>query len=178
MTSTYRGAWDAVANPKSAKEFAVDSTVAVEIGDIMWWDKRASVARSAADSTTWTGTTDGSQGKVAENFIGFARSAFAVGDLHAMVRIEARGVYRVPVTTAATFEVGDLINASKNPAGSVLYAQQVDKGALNVGEPTARARELAIGRAAKRYVAATNIVEVEIMGSREAGSNFRQYLTS
>jgi hypothetical protein len=116
---------------------------------------------------------------VAENFIGFARSAFAVGDMHALVRIEGRAVHRVPVTTAATFEVGDLVMPSKNPAGNYLFAQAVDKVAMGApGEPTILGRSLAIGRAAKRYVGVTNMLEIEILGNREAGGSIRNYLTS
>jgi len=181
MTSHYRGAWDSVANPKSSKEFPVDSAEATEIGDLMWWDDKLKVARSAAAASTWSGSQDGTQGKVAEHFIGIARSAFAVGDVSALVRIESRGVYRLPVTTAATFEVGDRVTASKDPAGNVLFAQQVDKGAVGPApayEPTIRSRELTIGRAAKRATTAVNIIEVEILGTREAGGSVRQYLTS
>ena len=175
MTSAYRGAW----GDKNPKEFAVDSTLAVEIGDLMWWDRINKVARSAGAVAAWTGSTAGSQGKVAENFIGLARSAFVVGDMHALIRIEGRGVHRLPVTTAATFEVGDLVSASKDPSGNVLFAQQIDKVAEGApGEPTVAGRLLAIGRVAKRYTVATNMVEVEIMGTREAGGSIRNYLTS
>jgi hypothetical protein len=179
MTSHYRGAWDSVANPKSAKEFAVDTAESTEIGDLMWWDKRFQVARPFGAASTWTGSTAGTQGKVAENFIGVARSAFTVGDPKALVRIEARGVYRLPVTTAALFEVGDLVTASKDPSGNLLFDQEVEKAALgDPGEPTVVAQTLAIGRAAKRSVSAVNVIEVEIHGTREAGANFRMYLSS
>ena len=178
--SAYRGAWDAVANPKSAKNFAIDTAEAVSVGDLMWWDKRFQVARPFSSTSAWTGSTAGSQGKVAENFIGVARSAHVLNDtVVTTVRIEARGVFRFPVTTAAAFEVGDLISASKDPAANLLLAQAVDKGALgDPGEPTGLAREIAIGKAAVRYTAASSIVEVEILGQREAGAGPRMYLTS
>ena len=177
MTSAYRGAW----GDKNPKEFPVSSAEATEIGDLMYWDAMSQVARPFSSTSAWTGTLAGTQGKVAENFIGLARSAFAVGDAHALVRIEGRAVHRLPVTTAATFEVGELVTASKNPAGNVLFAQQVDKGAVGVPpmyEPTIIARSLAIGRAAKRYAVAVNMLEVEILGTREAGGSIRNYLTS
>ena len=177
MTSIYRGAW----GEKNPKEFPVSSAEATEIGDLMYWDAASQVARPFSSTSAWTGTTAGTQGKVAENFIGLARSAFAVGDTHALVRIEGRGVFRNPVTTAATFEVGDLVTASKNPAGNVLYAQQIDKGAVGVApmyEPTILARSLAIGRIAKRAPVAVSIIEWEIMGTREPGGSIRNYLTS
>lgn len=177
MTSIYRGAW----GDKNPKEFAIDSAEATEIGDLMYWDQINKVARPFSATSAWTGSTAGTQGKVAETFIGVARSAFAVGDTKALVRIEGRGVFRLPVTTAALFEVGDLVTAAKDPGGNLLYAQQVEKGAVGVApayEFTVLARSLTIGRAAKRATVAVNIIEVEIMGTREAGGSIRNYLTS
>ena len=167
----YRGRWDDAANPKHAKEYPIDTTEETNVGDLMYWDNVSRVARPFGSSNGWTGSTDGSQGKVAENFIGVARSAHVANDtVNTVIRIEGRGVFGFPVTTAATFEVGDYVTASKDPSFSLLLDQAVDKAAADAsGEPTARAREVSIGRAAKRYVAATSILEVEIAGTKEAG---------
>jgi len=182
MTNIYRGRWDAFSNPKSGKQYAVLAADPIEIGDLLWFDKRTQTVKSFAHADAWTGSTDGSQGKVSENLVGVARSAHVLNDAaNLFVQVEARGVYAFIVTTAAIFEVGDLVNASKNPAGNLLFAQQVDKGAVTgniVVEFTPRAREIAIGKVAKRYTVASGNVEVEIMGTREAGGSPRLYLTS
>lgn len=168
----YRGRWDDVANPKHRKEYLIDTAQTIEVGDLMFWDNVYRLARAFGDSRGWTGTTDGSQGQVAENFIGVAASAHTANDTTVTTcRIEGKGVFAFPVTTAATFEVGDFVTASKDPAFSLLLDQAVDKGAVDASnEPTARSREISIGRAARRYAVATSIVEVEINGTREAGS--------
>lgn len=182
MTNIYRGRWDAFSNPKSGKTYAVLAADPIEIGDLLWFDKRTQTVKAFSHADAWTGTTDGSQGKVAENLVGVARSAHAANDaVNLTVQVEARGVFAFIVTTPATFEVGDLIIASKNPSFSLLYAQQVDKGAvLSVinAEPQIRTREIAIGKAAKRYSVASSNIEVEIMGTREAGGSPRLFLTS
>jgi hypothetical protein len=183
VTNIYRGRSDAFGNPKSMKQYAVLAADPIEIGDLVWFDKRTQTVKSFGHADAWTGTTDGAQGKVAENFGGVANSAHAANDSTLLtVQVEARGWYEFPLTTSATIEVGDLITASKNPAGNLLFAQQVDKGAVAssiIGtEPLARTREIAIGKAAKRYAVATASVIVEINGTREAGGGPRQFLTS
>jgi hypothetical protein len=172
MTSTYRGRWDDMSNPKHVKEYLIDTAATIEVGDLMWWDNVYRVARSFADARGWTGSTDGSQGQAAECFIGVAMSAHTANDtLNNTVRIAGKGVFGFTVTTAATFEVGDFVTASKDPSFSLLLDQAVDKSAVDASnEPTARGRELSIGRAAKRYGVATSVVEVEINGTKETGS--------
>lgn len=171
MTPPYRGRWDDMGNPKHAKEYPIDTAEAIEIGDLMFWDNVFRVARPFGSSRGWTGSLDGSQGQAAENFIGSARSAHTADDTaNTLVRIEGRGVFGYPVTTPATFEVGDYVTASKDPSFSLLLDQAVDKAAVDASnEVTARGREISIGRAAKRYTVATSIVEVEIAGTKEAG---------
>lgn len=167
----YRGRWDDMSNPQHVKEYPIDTTETTEVGDLMYWDNVSRVARPFGSSNAWTGTTDGAQGKVAENFIGVARSGHIANAADTTVRISGKGVFGLTVTTAATFEVGDYVTASKDPSFSLLLDAAVDKAAADAsGEPTARARELSIGRAAKRYTAATSILEVEICGTKEAGS--------
>jgi hypothetical protein len=168
---TYRGRWDDVANPKHGKDYSIDTAEAVAVGDLMYWDAVFKVARSASAARGWTGTTAGSQGQLAERFIGLARSAHVAGDtLVTSVRIEGKGVFALPVTTPATFEIGDYVTGSKNPSFSLLLAQAVDKAATDAsGEATPAGRELAIGIVTKKYAVATSIVEFEIFGTMEAG---------
>lgn len=171
MTNIYRNRWDAKSNPRSAKEYVCTLTEAVEIGDLMYWDNVTRTARPASSSDAWTGSEDGAKGKVAENLLGVARSAHAANDPNTLVRIEGRGVFAFELLTPTTFEVGDFVNAAKNPSFSLLYAQTVEKGATDASnEPTARAREISIGRIAKRSGSVTaSQVLVEIAGTREAG---------
>jgi hypothetical protein len=175
-----RSRWDAMANPKSVKEYGVLAADAIAVGDLCWIDKRTGTVKSFAHADAWTGSTAGSQGKVAENFVGVAMSAHAANDgANLTVRVAGKGVFGYPVTTAATFEVGDYITASKDPSGNLLFAQAVDKGALgDPGEPSGLTREICIGKAAKRYLVAASVIEVDIQGMREAGSGPRMYLTS
>lgn len=177
---TMRARWDSVANPKSLKEYAVLAADAVDVGDLCWFDKRTQTVKAFSHSDAWTGSTAGSQGKVAENFVGVAMSKHAANDaINLTVRVAAKGVFGYPLTTSAAIEVGDYLVASKDPSGNLLYAQQIDKGAIGAAdEPTGLARETCIGRAAKRYSVATGVVEMEIQGVREAGASPRQYLLS
>lgn len=180
--SPYRGRWDAMANPKSVKEYAVLSADPIAIGDLVWFDKRTQTVKAAAHADCWTGSTDGAQGKFAENFVGVARSAHAANDASNLkVRVESRGVYNFALSPSAIMEVGDLVNAVKDPAGNILLNGTVGKGAtisaINT-EHTTRAREIAIGRVAVRSTIAVDNVDVEIMGTREAGGGPRLYLTS
>lgn len=178
--SPYRGRWDAVANPKSAKQYAVLAADAIVIGDLVWFDKRTQTVKAFSHTDAWTGSTAGSQGKVAENFVGVARSAHAANDSTLLfVQVEARGEFDFPLDSSAIVEVGDLVTAAKDPAGNFLYAQRVAKGALgDPDEPTGLAREIAIGKIAKRSTVAVSDVVIEILGTREVGGTPRQYLTS
>jgi len=168
---TNRARWDDARNPKHTKEYLIDTAEEVNSGDLMYWDNVYRLARPFGSSHGWTGSLDGSQGQAAENFIGVAYSSHTAGDtLNNTVRISGRGVFGLPVTTAAAFEVGDYVTASKDPAGSLLLDQAVDKAATDASnEVTPRGREISIGRAAKRYASVTSILEVEISGTREAG---------
>lgn len=168
----YRGRWDDGANPKGKKQWPVDSADEIAVGDLMYWDWASRVARRFSHSDAWTGTLDGSQGKVAENFLGCAGSAHVAGDTaNTVIRIDSLGVFGMSVTTVATFEIGDYLTASKDPSYSLLLAQAVDKAATDAsGETTARGRELSIGRAMKREAVATSLVEMGIRGTREPGS--------
>ena len=181
---TYRARWDAVANPQGRKDYPIDITEAIAVGDLMWWDKRSQVARSFASASAWTGSTAGTQAKMAENFIGVAQSAHPLPDNpqrtdFTTCRIGGRGTYAYPLTTAVAVQVGDYVTASKDPSGNLMFAQQVDKGAIgDPGEHTSLARELAIGKITRTAPSSAPVAEFEILGTREAGGTARQYLTS
>lgn len=182
MSNIQRKRWDLAANGSGLLEYSVLAADAIEIGDLLWFDKRTQTVKSFAHADAWTGSTDGAQGKVAENFVGVAQSAHAANDSQNLtVRVHGRGTFEFLVGTAITFEVGDLVNAVKNPSFNLLYAQYVDRGAVISAintEHTTRAREIAIGKVAKRTTAASGVVVVEIQGTRVAGGGPRQYLTS
>ena len=167
-------------NPKSGKMYGVQSADPIAIGDMVWFDKRTQTVKAFSHADAWTGSTAGSQGKVAENFVGFAASAHTANDATiTLVRIEAKGVFGVALSPAAIVEVGDLVTATKDPAGNLLFAGTVSKGALGAAdEPTPATQTIAIGKVAKRYTIATSAVEIEIVGVREAGAGPRQYLVS
>jgi hypothetical protein len=167
MANVFRGRWDTKSNPKGVKEYAVDTAVAVEVGDLMWLD--TDDAKPASHANLWTGTEAGARGNLADKFIGIAVSGHAANDTTVTsVRVAGKGVWSMPVGTPATFEVGDHVGGDK-AAGSTLLAQSVEKV---TDESTA------IGRVAKRYPANTSIVHFEILGRGEAGGGNRAFRTS
>ena len=178
--SPSRSRWDSVANPKSTKNYAVLSADVIAIGDLVWFDKRTQTVKAFSHLDAWTGSTAGSQGKVAENFVGVASSAHVANDATVTtVRVEAKGMVDYPLDISAIVEIGDLVTAAKDPAGNFLYAQRVAKGALgDPDEPTSLAREIAIGKVAIRSTVAVADCAFEILGMREAGGGPRMYLTS
>lgn len=186
---TMRARWDAMANPKSIKEYqAPDEDVAV--GDLMWYDRRGltgvagGVARPFSSTSLWTGTTAGTLARAAECFIGVAMSAHNNSNPGRTegggIRIAGAGVFGYPTDTPYTFDIGDLIIGVKDPSGNKLYAQVVAKGALGADPQdfTSLAREEAIGKAHRRYAAFSGVVEFEIKGIHESGGSVRQFLTS
>lgn len=179
--SPYRGRWDAMANPRGTKNYAVLSADAITIGDLCWFDKRTQTVKAFSHTDAWTGSTAGSQGKVAENFVGVALSAHSANDTTVTtVRIESKGTFDHPLDSSAIVEIGDLVTPAKDPAGNFLYAQRVAKGAIGAdpNEPTAFAREIAIGKIAVRSTVAVSDVVYEIFGMRDAGATPKMYLTS
>ena len=174
MANIHRQRWDFKANPASIKEYPVDAAVEIEIGDLCWLN--VDDARPASHSSLWQSvpagfSSPGSSGvsaadseratrrRLSERFLGFAVSAKAGTSATGSVRIAGRGTYALPVGTATTFEIGDLIGGDK-ASGNTLLAQSVEK----VTEPSE-----AIGRAVKRYTANVSLVEFEIEGRAEHG---------
>jgi hypothetical protein len=186
---SYRARWDAMANPKSVKEYqAPDEAVAV--GDLMWYDRRGltgvagGVARPFSSTSAWTGSADGTRARVAEAFLGVAMSAHDPNNPGRTegngIRIAGAGVFGYPCDTPYTFDIGDLIVPVKDPSGNKLYAQVVAKGALGADPQdfAGLSREVAIGKAHRRYAAVSGVVEFQINGIHESGAGPRQFLTS
>lgn len=167
MTNIHRERWDARANPKSIKEFDVDSAVAIEVGDIVC--QVTDDARPASNTGLWTGGAAGTRGNVAMKFVGIAMSSKSSTSATGKVRVAGKGVFSMPVNTGTTFEIGDLVGAVQDGSNSYMLAQQV----MKVTDPAE-----AIGKVVKRYSVATSIVEFEILSNADAGGGFRAFLTS
>lgn len=179
---SYRARWDLTGNPKSLKQYRYASGDAPAIGDLMWYDRRGvsgvagGCARPFSSTSAWTGSTAGSQAKVAEAFLGVCQS---VDTVNLLCSITGRGVVGMPTDTPYTFDVGDLIVPVKDPSGNLLYSQVVAKGTVTGPQDfNSLSREIAIGKAHKRYAAVSGVVEFEICGIHESGAGPRQFLTS
>jgi hypothetical protein len=160
--------------------YAVLAADAIDIGSMCWFDKRTQTVKMFSHLDAWTGSTAGAQGKVAENFVGVATSAHVANDAGVtVVRIACKGAVDMLLSPSAIVEIGDVVTAAKDPAGNFLLANTVAKGSLgDPDEPTALARELAVGRVAIRSTVAISDVVFEYVGTREAGSPVRQGLSS
>lgn len=161
---------DVKSNPKGQMTFAIDSATTVAVGDLMWHD--TDDAKPASHTNLWTGTEAGSAGKLAEKFLGVARSAHSSSSPNLYVanrttiEVETMGVYEYPCTSA-TFEVGDLVRGKKDTGNSFL-AQEVEKTTVE---------SLAIGKVVKRYATATTRVEFQILGVVNPGGR-KAFLSS
>src|SRR5262245_57243082 len=100
--SIYRGRWDAMGNPKGIKTYAVLAADPISTGDLVWFDKRTQTVKAFSHADAWTGSQDGAQGKVAENFVGVAASAHAANDsANLLVQVEARGEFGFALDSSA-----------------------------------------------------------------------------
>jgi len=179
MANVMRKRWDLRANPAWILEFRVLDATAVEIGDLMWMDPGAIKAspsndvKPASHADLWTGSLAGTQGKLAEHFVGVAMESKVASDGKLTCRVACRGVFGLPVTTATTFDQGDLIAGSRNGGLNLLHAQQADKIA-----DTPVNKGLAIGKATKRYTTNVSVIETEIGGQPVAGGGWKAFLSS
>lgn len=183
MSNIQRQRWDLMANPASQKTFTCLDTDTIEVGDLMWMQKgtpsdptTAKVVRPASATALWTGTLAGTQGKLAENFVGVAVSAKYANDGNVKVQVAGRGTFGYPCPSA-TYEIGDLVGGSRDGGSNFLKDQEVVKiaqGAV-LGALT---ESMAIGKVNKQYVAATTLVEFEICGRAEAAGGVRAFLSS
>jgi hypothetical protein len=134
---------------------AVDAATVIEIGDLLYQDTDdAKPASSQADG----GTETANQDTFADKFLGVAMQRSRSGET-APVRVATTGVFEFDCPSG-TFELGDLIGADENAAGTALLNQQVAKVSLS---------RYAIARIAKRQSAATTNVLVDIRSTIMTG---------
>ena len=170
MADVMRKVKDFRADPASIREFSVDASITVEIGDLMWLN--VDDARPASNTALWTGGLAGTQGNLAHKFIGVAMSRLesaAAGT----VRVATRGVFKFTLTTGTTWEVGALVAGSRDGSNNYLLDQEV----VVIADSQAN-QGLAIGRATKRETVSKTQIEFEIVGATAAGGGFRAFLTS
>jgi hypothetical protein len=134
---------------------AVDSATVIEIGDIVWQD---SDDAKPASGLTNRGSQTANQEALAHAFLGVAMQRSRDGD-SAPIRVATTGVFELDCASAS-FELGDMVGANKNAANDGLLSQQVVKVSQS---------KYAIGRIAKREVAATTSVLVDIRSTVMTG---------
>ncbi len=133
----------------------VDSTTVIEIGDLLYLvtdDVRP--AANQADQ----GTKGSNQQLFHDNFAGVAMQASRDGDTQP-IRVATTGVFEFDCVST-TLEVGDLIGADENVAGTALLNGTVAK---------VTTADSAIGRCAKRLNPAGTRVLVDIVSSMLKG---------
>ena len=170
MANVMRKIKDFKADPAAIREFAVDASVTIEVGDLLWYT--GDDVRPMSHSDIWTGTLAGSEGKAAEKFAGVAMSAksSAVAD---KVRVACRGVFKFPLDAAATAEIGDLVKVSRDGSSNFFLDQTVTKMTN-----TPANQGSAIGIVAQREATAVNDLLVEFQSSVVEGGGAKAFLTS
>jgi hypothetical protein len=129
----------------------VDSATVIEIGDMLYLD--TDDAKPAASQTD-QGTEGSNQQLFHDNFAGVAMQASRSGDTQP-IRVATTGVFEFDCVST-TLEVGDMMGADENGAGTALLNGTVAK----VTNANA-----AIGRCAKRLNPAGTRVLVDIVSS-------------
>ncbi len=134
---------------------AVDAETVIEIGDLVYQD--ADDAKPAALLPD-QGNQAANQDLFTFDFLGVAmqRSRAGVAD---SIRVATTGVFELDCP-GGTFELGDLVGANENSAGTALVNQQVTK---------VDAARYAIGRVAKRVPHAATTVLVDIRSTVMTG---------
>jgi hypothetical protein len=134
---------------------SVDAASVIEIGDLVWQDTDdAKPASAQADRSSETAN----QELFAFYFLGVAMQRSRSGEA-APIRVATTGVFELDCPSS-TFELGDLVGADENSAGTALLNQQVAK----VGDS-----KYAIGRAARRAAAVATSVLVDIRSTVMTG---------
>ena len=101
---------------------AVDAATVIDIGDLVWQD--TDDAKPAAGQTNH-GSKAANQKALADAFLGVAMQRSRSGDT-APIRVATTGVFEFDCASD-TFELGDLVGAETNAAGTALLNQQVAK---------------------------------------------------
>jgi hypothetical protein len=129
----------------------VDSATVIEIGDLVYLDTDdAKPASAQADQ----GTEAANQQLFHDSFAGIAMQASPSGETQP-IRVATTGVFEFDCVST-TFEVGDLIGADENGAGTALEGQ-VAAAVAGV--------DAAIGRCAKRLNPAGTRVLVDVVST-------------
>jgi hypothetical protein len=134
---------------------AVDSNTVIEIGDLVFQDHDD--AKPASEQND-QGSETANQELFADLFLGVAMQRSRAGDSDP-IRVATTGVFEFDCP-ASTFELGDVVGADENAAGTALLDQQVAK----VSAP-----RYAIGRAARRESASTTAVLIDIRSTVMTG---------
>ncbi len=134
---------------------AVDSTTAIEIGDMVYLDTDdAKPASSQADQ----GTEPANQSLLAVSFLGVAMQRSRSGDTDP-IRVATTGVFEFDCPST-TYELGDLVGADEAASGTALENQQIAK---------VSAAQYAIARIARRAPVATTNVLVDVRSTVMTG---------
>ena len=129
----------------------VDSTTVLEIGDLVYLDTDdAKPASAQADQ----GTESANQQMFHNKFAGVAMQASANGDVQP-IRVATTGVFEFDCVST-TLEVGDLMGADENGAGTALLNQTIAK---------VTGVNASVGRCAKRLNPAATRVLVDIVST-------------
>lgn len=174
MPNVQRGLSDfGAANPKGERTYPVAAATVISVGDLCFQvtgGASQGQVLPASSTTLWNSTIALTREALAEKFVGVAEQAHASSGANGdTVRIATRGVFKYPVGTASTFEVGDLVGGDQDAALSQLLAQSVEKVTIPAH---------AIGKVVRRVSVAGSLVEIEILGRGAAGGGQRAFLTS
>ncbi len=125
----------------------VPNTVAVEIGDLVFYDSDSVKPASSQPNQT---TKALNQSAFAGKFLGVAMQASPLGEATS-IRVATTGVFEFD-TAPKTFNLGDYIGVEELPGRVGLYNQQVDTAAAGG----------AFGRVVRREPVASNTILVNI----------------
>jgi len=141
---------------------AVDSETVIEIGDLVWQDTDDAKPASAQTDQE---SEEANQELLADKFLGVAMQRSRAGET-LPIRVATTGVFEFDCP-AGTFELGDLVGADENSAGTALLNQQIAK---------VTAAKCAIGRVARREAndAVSVLVDIRstVMTGGIEGSSF------
>jgi hypothetical protein len=134
---------------------AVDAATVIEIGDLIYQETDdVRPASSQADQLTEAAN----QALFADKFLGVAMQRSRAGET-APIRVATTGVFEFDCPSG-TFELGNLVGADEDAAGTALLNQQV--------APVA-ASNCAVGRVAKRQATASTSVLIDVRSTVMTG---------
>jgi len=134
---------------------AVDAATVIEIGDLVY--EVTDYVRPASSQEDQN-TKEANQELFAGKFLGVAMQRSRSGET-APIRVATTGVFEFDCPSG-TFELGDLIGADENTAGTALLNQQVTKVAQS---------KYAVSRVAKRQATASTSVLVDVRSTVMTG---------